>query len=209
MNRFTFSIPLRFPLLLIVFSPLTDVAFPAGAADAPPSASPANTQKSSANAPSPGTSAEKGPEAHDVFLLEFGEQKIQVIRIIREITGLGLADAKTLVESAPTLVARAIAPADAAQLVEQLSAVGAKAEAKPSTASAEGHAVVLTAIGEQKIQVIKLVREATGLGLADAKNLVERAPVIVKAGFAQADAEKLAQQLVAAGARAEVKAPTK
>ena len=65
--------------------------------------------------------------------------------------------------------------------------------------------VVLTVIGEKKIQVIKEVRAITGLGLKEAKELVESAPKPVKEGIDKAEAEKLKEQIEAAGGSAEVK----
>ena len=64
---------------------------------------------------------------------------------------------------------------------------------------------VLTAIGDKKIQVIKVVRELTGLGLKEAKDLVDGAPKPVKEGIAKADAEAALKKLVDAGAKAELK----
>lgn len=65
--------------------------------------------------------------------------------------------------------------------------------------------VELSDVGGQKIQVIKAVREATGLGLADAKKLVEGAPCKVKEGLPKAEAEDLVKKLEDAGAKAAVK----
>jgi large subunit ribosomal protein L7/L12 len=65
--------------------------------------------------------------------------------------------------------------------------------------------VVLTAFGDNKINVIKVVRAATGLGLKEAKDLVEAAPKPVKTALPKADAEKLLKELEAAGAKAELK----
>ena len=65
--------------------------------------------------------------------------------------------------------------------------------------------VVLTGAGGQKIQVIKVVRAITGLGLKEAKDLVDGAPKVVKEGVSKADAEKMKATLVAAGATVEVK----
>lgn len=65
--------------------------------------------------------------------------------------------------------------------------------------------VVLSAFGENKIGVIKVVRAATGLGLKEAKDLVEAAPKPVKTGVSKADADKLKAELEAAGAKAEIK----
>jgi len=65
--------------------------------------------------------------------------------------------------------------------------------------------VILTAIGDKKIAVIKEVRAITGLGLKDAKALVDEAPKPVKEGIAKEDAEKVKEQLEEAGAQAEIK----
>ena len=65
--------------------------------------------------------------------------------------------------------------------------------------------VVLTEIGSEKIKVIKVVREVTGLGLADAKGLVESAPKTIKEGISKEDAEALKAKLEEVGAKVELK----
>ncbi len=65
--------------------------------------------------------------------------------------------------------------------------------------------VILNAAGEKKVEVIKVVRAATGLGLKEAKDLVDGAPKPVKEGIPKADAEALKKQLEDAGAKVEVK----
>lgn len=65
--------------------------------------------------------------------------------------------------------------------------------------------VILQAAGEKKVEVIKVVRAATGLGLKEAKDLVDGAPKPVKEGIPKADAEKVLKDLLAAGAKAEMK----
>ena len=65
--------------------------------------------------------------------------------------------------------------------------------------------VVLAAAGDKKVEVIKVVRAVTGLGLKEAKDLVDGAPKPVKEGIAKADAEALKKQLEDAGAKVEVK----
>ncbi|MDX2442003.1 MAG: 50S ribosomal protein L7/L12 [Desulfobacterales bacterium] len=65
--------------------------------------------------------------------------------------------------------------------------------------------VILTAFGDKKIQVIKEVRAITGLGLKDAKTLVDEAPKPVKEGISKDEAEKIKSQLEEAGAQVEVK----
>ena len=65
--------------------------------------------------------------------------------------------------------------------------------------------VVLAAAGDNKVNVIKAVREVTGLGLKEAKDLVDGAPKPVKEGIAKADAEAILKKLTDAGAKAEIK----
>ena len=65
--------------------------------------------------------------------------------------------------------------------------------------------VVLTAAGDQKVQAIKAVRAITGLGLKEAKDLVDGAPNTLKEGVSKADAEGMLKQLIEAGATAELK----
>jgi len=65
--------------------------------------------------------------------------------------------------------------------------------------------VMLTTFGDNKVNVIKAVRELTGLGLKEAKDLVDGAPKPVKEGVSKADAEAIAKKLTDAGAKAEIK----
>ena len=65
--------------------------------------------------------------------------------------------------------------------------------------------VTLTAIGDNKVNVIKVVRAVTGLGLKEAKDLVDGAPKAVKEGISKKDAEDLVKQLTEAGGKAEIK----
>ena len=65
--------------------------------------------------------------------------------------------------------------------------------------------VMLTGFGENKVNVIKAVRELTGLGLKEAKDLVDGAPKPVKEGVSKADAEAILKKLIDAGAKAEIK----
>ena len=80
----------------------------------------------------------------------------------------------------------------------------AAAAAAPAEEQTE-FTVVLKATGEKKVEVIKVVRAITGLGLKEAKDLVEGAPKDVKEGVSKADADKIKKDLEAAGATAELK----
>ena len=91
------------------------------------------------------------------------------------------------------------------------AAAAAVAVAAPAGAAAPAveekteFTVLLTAAGENKVNVIKVVRAVTGLGLKEAKDLVDGAPKPVKEGISKADAEALLKQIVEAGGKAELK----
>jgi large subunit ribosomal protein L7/L12 len=106
---------------------------------------------------------------------------------------------------------------DAAALVKELeeelgvsaaAPIAVAAAAGPAAAAAEEQTefnVILTETGEKKIQVIKVVRELTGLGLKEAKDLVDGAPKPVKEGVAKAEAESVKKKLEEQGAKVEIK----
>ncbi len=93
----------------------------------------------------------------------------------------------------------------AAAPVAVAAAPAAAAAAAPAEEEKTEFDVILTDAGAQKVGVIKVVREITGLGLKDAKDLVEAAPKAVKEGASKEDAAKIKEQLEAAGAKVEVK----
>jgi len=105
---------------------------------------------------------------------------------------------------------------DLVKAIEEKFGVSAASMAAPAAGGAAGGAaaaaeeknefnVVLTEAGANKVSVIKAVREITGLGLKEAKDLVDGAPKNVKEGVAKADAEAAVKKLVEAGAKAELK----
>jgi large subunit ribosomal protein L7/L12 len=100
-------------------------------------------------------------------------------------------------------VVHGIKPA-AAAVVAGPAAAGPAAAAEPVAAQTEFD-VVLEAIGANKINVIKVVRAATGLGLKEAKDAVEAAPKAIKTGVSKEDAEKLKKELEEAGATVKIK----
>ena len=121
------------------------------------------------------------------------EKTTQILDEIKALTILELADlVKALeeefgVSAAPVAVAAAgAAPAAAAEEKTEFD-------------------VVLKSAGAAKLNVIKVVREVTGLGLKDAKDLVEAAPKAIKEGISKADADALAAKLTETGAEVEVK----
>ena len=85
-----------------------------------------------------------------------------------------------------------------------VAGAGAAAAAAPVEEKTEFD-VILTGFGDKKLGVIKVIREITGLGLKEAKDLVEGCPKNVKEGISKEDAEKIKAQLVEAGATVEIK----
>jgi large subunit ribosomal protein L7/L12 len=93
----------------------------------------------------------------------------------------------------------------AAATAVAVAAPAAGGAAAPAVEEKTEFTVVLQAAGEKKVEVIKVVRAATGLGLKEAKDLVDGAPKPVKEGISKADAEALKKQLEDAGAKVEIK----
>jgi large subunit ribosomal protein L7/L12 len=123
-----------------------------------------------------------------------------------------MANLEKLVEELSTLTV--LEAANLSKMLEEKWGVSAAAPvavaAAPGAAAAPAEVkdeftVMLTAAGDKKINVIKVVREITGLGLKEAKDLVEAAPKAVKEGVPKADAEKLKAKIEAEGAKVELK----
>ena len=123
-----------------------------------------------------------------------------------------MADLSKIVDELSSLTV--LEAADLAKMLEEkwgVSAAAAVAAAGPAAAAAAPveekteFTVVLAAAGEKKIEVIKEVRALTGLGLKEAKDLVEGAPKPVKEGVNKEEAEKVKAQLEKAGAKVELK----
>jgi len=93
----------------------------------------------------------------------------------------------------------------AAAAAVAVAAPAAGAAAAPAAEEQTEFTVILSAAGEKKVEVIKVVRAATGLGLKEAKDLVDGAPKAVKEGISKADAAALKKQLEDAGAKVELK----
>lgn len=117
-----------------------------------------------------------------------------------QIVGLSLLDAAQLVKKLEERLG--VSAAAAAPVV--MAGGGAAAAAAPAEEKTE-FTVVLTGAGANKINVIKAVREITGLGLGEAKALVEGAPKMLKEGLGKAEAEELKKKLTDAGATVTLK----
>ncbi|GAA2263768.1 hypothetical protein GCM10009853_016290 [Glycomyces scopariae] len=137
-----------------------------------------------------------------------GDRQIQVIKEIRTITGLGLAEAKRLTDRAPSIVLDRVDHASASAAYQVLATAGATVritEVGPPEPPAPGLcAVVLHDAGPKKIQVIKEIRMLTGLGLAEAKQLTDRMPSTVLADVDSETGAAAQARLTAAGATVRV-----
>ena len=122
------------------------------------------------------------------------EKSTQILELVKGLTILELADLVKALEEEFGVSAAPVAVA---------AAPGAAAA--PAAEEKTEFDVVLKNAGASKLNVIKVVREITGLGLKDAKDLVEAAPKTVKEAVAKEEADKIAEQLKAAGAEVEVK----
>ena len=123
------------------------------------------------------------------------EKSTQILELVKGLTILELAD---LVKALEEEFGVSAAPVAAAP-------VAGGAAAAPAAEEKTEFDVILTNAGASKLNVIKVVREITGLGLKDAKDLVEAAPKTIKEAVAKDEADKIAEQLKAAGAEVEVK----
>mgnify|MGYP000153158797 FL=1 len=121
--------------------------------------------------------------------------KDDILKAVEEMSVMDLVDLISAIEekfgvtAAAAVAAAPAAAADAGEVEEEKSAFD----------------VVLNAAGDQKVQVIKAVRAITGLGLKEAKDLVDGAPNTIKEGIKKEEAEEMLKQLTEAGASAELK----
>ncbi|MFT7433272.1 MAG: large subunit ribosomal protein L7/L12 [Alphaproteobacteria bacterium] len=122
-----------------------------------------------------------------------------------------MADLNAIKDTLSTLTVMEVA--ELVKTLEEEWGVSAAAAAAPAAAAGGGEAaaeqtefdVVMTTFGENKISAIKAVRAITGLGLKEAKDLVESAPAVIKEGVSKDDAADIQKQLVEAGATVELK----
>ena len=125
-------------------------------------------------------------------------ERAQILEEISKMTVLELSQLiKDMEEKFGVSAASAVAVA--APAAGGAAAGAAKAEEKTE------FTVMLTAVGDNKVNVIKAVREVTSLGLKEAKDLVDGAPKPVKEGVSKADADAILKKLTDAGAKAEIK----
>ena len=125
----------------------------------------------------------------------------RVDKIVEEVKGLTLLEAAELVKRLEE--ALGVSAAAAAPVV--VAGAGAAAGAAAPVEEQTEFSVILTAIGANKINVIKAVREVTSLGLKEAKDLVDGAPKPIKEGVSKEEAETIKKKFTEAGATVEVK----
>lgn len=184
----------------------------AGPPPAPPSAPPAPPSAPPADA------------RYDVVLVRTGDRKIEVIRQLRDLLGLGLRQAKDIADNPPQTLRTGVDLESAQTLQRQLTEVGAVVEVRrdgvavapetappappppPSAPPDDGHFDVwLMSAGPYRINVVKAIRETTGLGLTEAKNLADAAPTLIREAVSRDHAESMASRLRDAGATVEVR----
>jgi large subunit ribosomal protein L7/L12 len=122
--------------------------------------------------------------------------------VIEFLKGMTLLEASQLVKDLEETFGVSAA---AAAVAAPMAGTGGGGEAAPAAEEKTEFDVILQAIGGNKINVIKVVREVTALGLKEAKDLVEAAPKAVKEGVSKEEAETIKQKLSDAGATVEVK----
>ena len=120
----------------------------------------------------------------------------KITAIVEEIKGLSILELKELVKAVEEEFGVSAAP---------VAAVAVGGAAAPEVEEKTEFDVILKGAGSSKLGVIKVVREITGLGLKDAKDLVESAPKAIKEGVSKDEADAVAKQLTDAGAEVEVK----
>jgi large subunit ribosomal protein L7/L12 len=125
----------------------------------------------------------------------------RVDKIVEDVKGLSLLEAAELVKKLEEALGVSAASAAPVAVAAGAAAAGAAAPAEEQTE----FSVVLTAVGANKINVIKAVREVTSLGLKEAKDLVDGAPKAIKEGVSKDEAETIKKKFTEAGASVEVK----
>lgn len=121
--------------------------------------------------------------------------------ILDAVAAMSVLDLSALIKDMETKFGVSAAAAAVAVAAAPAAGGGAAAVSEEKTE----FSVILTAAGDQKVNVIKAVRELTALGLKEAKDMVDGAPKAIKEGVSKADAEAALKKLIEAGATAEIK----
>jgi large subunit ribosomal protein L7/L12 len=156
---------------------------------------------------------ESEAKTYVVIITAPGKDLLSNVRVLRKVSGLMVGEVKALLDKLPSEVKRGLSLSAAEAMLTVLTEAGFTAEIKAGGDDAEApdvdaettYSVFLTSLGSKKIHVIKIVREYTKLGLKDTKELVESAPVELKAGLTKTEADAMLAELKAVGATAEIK----
>lgn len=146
----------------------------------------------------------------DVILQDPGPLKLAALKLTKELTGLGLKEAKELVDNTPCVILREISSQQAVAIREQFAELEAKVTIAISTVSnnhidnTQPYAVRLISCGINKLSVVKVIKEITGLGLKEAKELADYAPSTIITGVTKSAALYIKDQLESIGARTSV-----
>lgn len=169
------------------------------------------TSSSSSNRQERSTAVPTTASAFDVILRNAGAAKLQVVKAVKEVCGLDLKTAKNLVDSAPSVLVENIDFANASALKNYIEEAGAMVEIKPTTASGiskrqkpGGYSLLLKETGANKLQAVKVVKETIGIGLKEAKDLVDEAPSILQKGMQPWEAQTKKRILEMVGIEVEV-----
>jgi len=122
-------------------------------------------------------------------------------KIVEELSGLTLLEAAELSK----LLEQKWGVSAASMAMAAVPGVAAGAAGAPAAEEKTEFSVILTGVGEKKIQVIKVVRELTNLGLKEAKDLVEGVPKPLKEGVSKEEAENIKKKMEEVGAKVEIK----
>ena len=138
----------------------------------------------------------------DVILKSAGVNKLQVVKTIKEQTGYGLKESKDIVDAAPTFIKRNVDKVIAERIKKELEEFGAIVELNDNSATFD---VVLKSAGINKLQVVKTIKEQTGYGLKESKDIVDAAPTFIKRNVDKVIAERIKKELEKIGAIVELR----
>ena len=155
-------------------------------------------------APTP--AARTADETYDLVLKDSGTRIIDAIKTVREITSMGLADAKYAVDNTPSVLKGNVSPDEGVRFVKMFKDIGATAaiEVHREPDKSRPYTLVLENTGARKVDVIIVARTIKDMGLIEAKRTVENTPVVLRDDLSYDEAQKFAKDLRNAGATVKV-----
>ena len=142
---------------------------------------------------------------YEVVLLGVGASKLNVVKALRNVCGVSLVEANKLCSSAPVVIATDKTQSEAQAIAAEIESAGGSVQVNaPKNVQKSEFNVVLTSYGSSKVAVIKAVQNLTGLGLLNAKNLVDSAPVIIVTVGSLSEAEAAKAAIEEAGGTAAI-----